>query len=509
MALYALSQRFKLSKNESLFLILLICFAIVLRVWGLGVAGFNNDEAIYSGQAATLAGKEDFQNHFSIFRAHPLLLQSMVSVMIWIFGVSDTVARIVPAVLGILTIMVTYLIGRTLFDKKMAMVSAIVITVLPYHILLSRQVLLDVSLSFFYTLTLYFLVRHWKNPKNVIWLYLIGACAGLSFLSKEVGIFALFTSIICLLLIKSISFRTVFIITASFLLASSPYWIPILTVPEAHETAIKYWNWQRSRDPNQPELFYANLISQEALGYILTGLCAVSLLYAIKTGSVKKPEIFMILVWIAVPLALFNLLAVKGFAFVLPIIPAFVLLGISFLFGNWSKKLPGHTILVLGIIPLIFVFSGPPLHYLFQIPPINLVGSGEEPYAKEGALWIKNNLPPGKFLTMDIRTANIIKYYSNNEAFSLHSNQNPAYTRLDNPDLAILNGEIKYLVYEVYLAERFGYLQEEQDEITELVTKYNGIPIHTEYQNFIDEHGHSAIKPALIIYTLNTPEEKK
>jgi hypothetical protein len=472
------------------------------------MVGFNNDEAIYSGQAGTLAGKEEFENHFSIFRAHPLLLQSIVSIMIGIFGVSDTVSRIAPAVLGILTIIFTYMIGKTLFETKMAMISAIVLTILPYHILLSRQVLLDVSLSFFYILTLYFLVRHLKNPKNALWVYLVGASAGLSFISKEAGIFALISSIVCLFLIRTISFRNVLIVIASFLLASSPYWLPILTIPEAHENAVKYWNWQKTRDPNQPHLFYATILSQEALGYVLTGLCVISTVYALRTGNIKKPEIFMLLVWIAVPLILFHFLAVKGFAFVLPIIPAFVLLGISFLFSDWVKKMHGHRILILGIIPLIFVFSGHPLHYVMQIPPIYLVGSGEDPYAKNGAMWIKDNVPQaGKFLTLDIRTANIIKYYSNNEVFSLHANENPAYTEIENPDLPILNGEIDYLVYEIYLAERFGYLQEEQDELTELIIKYDGTPVHTEYETYVDQNGHSSKRPALVIYSLNRIEE--
>jgi 4-amino-4-deoxy-L-arabinose transferase-like glycosyltransferase len=506
---YALKQRFKLPKKEFLFLILLISFAVILRVWDLGMAGFNNDEAIYSGQAATLAGNDEFEKHFSIFRAHPLLLQTMVSVIVGMFGVNDTVSRIVPAILGILTVIITYIIGKILFDTKVAMVSAIVITILPYHILLSRQVLLDVSLAFFYTLTLYFMARHLKNPKNALWVYLIGASAGLGFLSKEIGIFALITSILGLLLIRTISFRNVLIVISSFLLASSPYWIPILIVPEAHETAVKYWNWQRSRDPNQSDLFYVTLISQEALGYVLTALCVISTGYAIKTGSIKSPKIFLLLLWIAIPLVLFHFLAVKGFAFVLPLIPAFVLLGISVLFSDWMKKLPGHRILVLGIIPLIFVFSGSPLHYLLPIPPVYLVGSGEESHAKEGALWIKNNISPAaKFLTLDIRTANIIKFYSNNEAFALYSNQNPAYTQADNPDLAILSGQINYLVYDIYLAERLRYLQEEQDELTELVAKYNGIPVHTEYETVFDKNGHSSIRPALIIYSLNTNEEK-
>ena len=503
-----MKQRFSLSKNDVLFLVLVLSLAIILRFWDLGSAGFNNDEAIYSGQAATLSGNEQFAQHFSIFRAHPLLLQSMVSIMVGIFGASDTVSRITPAVLGILTIVVTYMIGKNLFDRKMAIISALVLTILPYHILLSRQVLLDVSLSFFYTLCLYFFVRHLNNPKNVLWLYLVGSSAGLGFLSKEVGIFALVTIIVCLALTRTISLKTVFIVISSFLLASSPYWIPILTVPEAHQTAIKYWNWQSSRDPNQPDSFYLTLISQEALGYVLAALCIISTVYAIRTGNIKKPEIFMLLIWIVIPLTMFHFLAVKGFAFVLPTIPAFVLLGISFLFGNWLKKLRGHTILILGIIPLIFVFSGPSLHYLLQIPQINLVGSGEESHAKDAALWIKNNLPrQAQFLTLDIRTVNAIKYYAHNEAFALHSNQNPAYTKADNADLAILSGQINYLVYDKYLAERLGYLQEEQKELTDLVIKHNGVPVHTEYETFYDKDGHISTRPALIIYSLTTNEE--
>lgn len=501
-------QKTRPSKNELLLLTLLIICAIILRVWDLGAVGFNNDEAIYSGQAATLAGYDEFQKHFSIFRAHPLLLQFTISVMFGMFGISDAISRIVPAVFGVSTIILTYFIGKNLYDRKIAIVTTIVITILPYHILLSRQVLLDVALSFFYTLTLFFIIRHLTSPRHPFWLYLVGASAGLSFLSKEVGIFALMSTIMCLFLFKTITLRNFLIVISTFLLASSPHWIPVLTIPEAHEAAVKYWNWQTSRDPNQSDIFYARLISQEALGYVLTALCLLSIIHALKSKNIKKPAVFLLLVWIALPLTLFQFLAVKGFSFVLPTIPAFVLLGVSFLFTNWMKRIRGYRIVLVAVIPLIIVFSGPPLHYVLQIPPIYLVGSGEEPHARAAANWIDDNLSDkAKFLTLDIRTANIIKYYSNHDAFSLHSNQNPAYTKVENSDLAILNGEIDFLVYEIYLAERFGYLKDEEDELNELVIKYNAIPIHTEYDSYMDESGQNLLKPALIIYSLNNTKQ--
>jgi len=114
---HLLKERINHSKLEFSLLVLIIISASLIRLWDLGAVGFNNDEAIYSGQAATLAGYNEFQNLFTIYRAHPLLLQFMISILFGNFGISDTIARILPSVLGIFTIILTYLIGRTLYDR--------------------------------------------------------------------------------------------------------------------------------------------------------------------------------------------------------------------------------------------------------------------------------------------------------------------------------------------------------------------------------------------------------
>jgi hypothetical protein len=172
------------------------------------------------------------------------------------------------------------------------------------------------------------------------------------------------------------------------------------------------------------------------------------------------------------------------------------------------QKIPNYRIIIVILIPLIFIFSGQPLHFILQIPPINLVGSGGEPYSREAAIWIRDNVSPeGVFLTLDTRTANVIKYYSNNDALALHANRNPAYTQVDNPDEFILNGKISYLVYDVYLSEKLRYLKEETKELNELITKYNATPIYTEYNTGTENNGKNSTKPALIIYSLNGIEE--
>lgn len=496
------------SRHEYIAIIIIIIIASILRISDLSGVGFNNDEAIYSGQAATLAGFNEFREHFSIFRAHPLLLQFTISILFTNFGISDTIARLVPAVFGVAIVLLTYLIGKALFDKKIAMVAAVVISILPYHVIVSRQVLLDVPLAFFTVLAFFFVTRHMKSPRQTYWLYLIGISAGLSFLSKEIGVFTLLTSIVSLFLIKTFSFRNLIIIIVSFILASSPYWIPIMTIHEAQDSFLAYWYWQNSRDPNHPETFYFRMLSQEVLGYMLLALNAISIVYAF-VKKTMKPVILLLLLWIGIPLIFLHTLDVKGYHFLYSIVPFFVLLGISFLSSDWFKKIPKYGIVTLAFIPLVIVLSGPPLHYLFQLPPINLVGSGGEPYSREAAIWIRDNVPnSATLLTLDTRTANVIKFYSNNDAFSLHANKNPAYETIDNSDFAVLSGKINYLVYEAHLAERLPYLKQEADEIDRLIQKFNGAPIHTEYMSHVDKSGIIRIKPALIIYSLNPYMEK-
>ncbi len=499
-----LKERLSLSRQEWLFLIIIIVTASLPRLWDLGHIGFNGDEAVYSGQSATLAGNEEFAKYFSIYRAHPLFLQFIISIFFANFGVSDIIARLAPAMFGILTVVFVYFIGKELYDKKVALVAAIVLAIIPYHIIVSRQVLLDVPLSFFSTLTLFFIVRYVKQNTGSHWLYLIGASSGLSFLSKEVGIFVLIASIICIILTKKFGFKKLAIIGSSFLLATSPFWIPILTITEAQQTAFSYWQWQTSRDQNQPTTFYLSIIFRDALGYALTGLFVLSLIYLWKVGKIKNPQIIVLLTWIGTTLLLFQLLPIKGFHFAQSVVPPFVLLGLSLLDGIWTKRVFRYRIIVIIIVPLILLTTGPILNYIFQIFSPPLAGSGGIPYVREGAIWMRDNIPGDDIiLALDATTANIIKFYANKEVFSLHSNRNPAYSEIGNPDLYILNGQIRYLLLQPNIVENYPHLKEEVDQLSDLAIKYGGVPIHTENQTYTGKNGENLIRPALIIYSLD------
>jgi len=111
------------------FLIVLI-IGTFLRCWHLGALGFNSDEAVYAGQAASIAGQEAYLPYFPIFRAHPLLFQSLLSLP-YRFGVADVVGRILAAAFGVGTLVIAYHLGKLLYSRSAGIVSMALLALMP------------------------------------------------------------------------------------------------------------------------------------------------------------------------------------------------------------------------------------------------------------------------------------------------------------------------------------------------------------------------------------------
>jgi hypothetical protein len=503
-------QQIGLSTTEIIILIAIVAIACSVRFWDLGQIGFNNDEAVYSGQAATLAGYEDFSRHFSIYRAHPLLLQFFVSIVFGIAGISDVAARLIPATFGVMTVVITYFIGKMLYGWKAGIVAASVLALLPYHVIMTRQAMVDIPFSFFFTLTLYFMVKYVRTH-NRIWVYAIGASAGLSFVSKEVGVLALVVSFIYMLFTKRLGTKNVAILVASFVLAISPQLLLSLTREEAQQAASLYTVWQLGRTPNHPITFYPDILSQNILGYVLSALILLSVVYALKNRLLTRFPSSLLITWVAIPFVFFMLFPVKGYYYLVALVPACVLLGTSFLFSSWMKKIPYNTIIAYLFIPIIVLSTSYTSDYILPQGEATriLAGSGGIPHAREAALWIKENVPEDSaFLTIHNSLANVIRFYSNHDAMSLNVNpdpgrRNPSYTPIINVDLMVLTDRIQYFVYDVNSAEMSLNLKKKSEQLLNYVNKYNTEPIYTEYESFRTEDGRMITKPVVIIYAID------
>src|SRR5512147_482226 len=137
---------------------LVLVLAVGIRVWGLNQTGFNTDEAVYSGQGAAIAQVPVLKDIFPIFRAHPLLFQFLLAIM-FNFGFGDLALRGLAVAIGVITVFVVYRLGSILYNSNVGVLAALILAIMPYHVVVTRQVLLDGPLVLFSTLTLYLLAR--------------------------------------------------------------------------------------------------------------------------------------------------------------------------------------------------------------------------------------------------------------------------------------------------------------------------------------------------------------
>jgi hypothetical protein len=164
------------ARRQAFLMVLVI--GTFLRCWQLGALGFNSDEAVYGGQAASIAGQEAYLPYFPIFRAHPLLFQSLLSLP-YRFGVADVVGRLLAAGFGVATLVIAYQLGKLLYGRRAGIVAMTLLALMPYHVTVSRQVLLDGPMVFFATAALYALARYCSN-RGARWLMAAGALMGLA-----------------------------------------------------------------------------------------------------------------------------------------------------------------------------------------------------------------------------------------------------------------------------------------------------------------------------------------
>ncbi len=486
-----------------------------LRLWQINAMGYNTDEAVYAGQAAAISGIAGLKDIFPVFRAHPLLVQFVLSLIYRVYF-SDLVGRLFAVAVGLGTVYVTYLIGKTLYGRLPGAVAAAALAVMPYHVIVSRQLLLDGPMVFFATLTLYMLARFGKSQKPA-WLYASGVAMGLTFLSKETGIILVGAIFVFLALSPEVRVRIRDLILAVILLivVSVPFPLSIF-LAGGSSTGRNYLTWQLFRRPNHPWNFYLQNLPS-ALGIVLILLAVLGLIVLWRERSWRE---VLLLSWIIVPFAFFQIWPVKGYQYLLPIAPSTALLAgrlIAKLVNHGQRaRLPARSPAYFSVPPVLsWLVAGGLLFSLGsaswqQVQPetssLFLAGTGGVPGGRETGAWIVQNVPgSATFMTIGPSMANIIEFYGQRKAYGLSVSanplhRNPSYEPILNPDLQIRNSDLQYIVWDSFSAARSSFFS---NQIMSYVKKYNGRVVHTESITVNDGHGNMVVTPVIIIYEVH------
>jgi Dolichyl-phosphate-mannose-protein mannosyltransferase len=492
-------------------LVAVLSIALLIRVVYVNELGYNSDEAVYAGQGAAIAQVPVLKDIFPVFRAHPLLFQFLVALS-YLFGTNDILPRLLSVVIGVLTVYLTYGIGKRLYGRPAGLLAGLFLALMPYHVIVTRQVLLDGPMVFCTTLTLLMLVR-FAETERPIWLISAGAGMGLSFLAKETSILMVGAIYAFLALTPKIKVRILDIVLSigMMVVVMAPFPLAVSLAGGGSKSKTgEYLIWQLFRRPNHTLDFYPTVVPP-AIG-ILVIIAAVAGLWFLRKHNGWREKLLVL--WIVTPCVFFELWPTKGFQYLLPAAPAVAILAARFL-AKWRPpvlrlgRLKVAESLVMTVIPLVVAFS------LFsstwaQVTPTQsdqfLAGSGGLPGGRETGLWIKENVPLGTtFMAIGPSMANIIKFYGERQAYGLSVSpnplrRNPSYEAISNPDFRIRVGDLQYLVWDSFSAGRTSFFSE---SLLEYVKRYNGRAVYTATVTVNTANGDQIEKPVIIIYEVH------
>jgi len=478
----------------------------LLRLHNINQYGLNSDESVYAGQAAGLAGFTKYSQLFGLFRAHPLLIQLLVSFAYRLTGVSGLTAREVCVGFGVAMILVIGLCGLVLWGRLASLMAMLFVAVSLYPIAVSRQMLLDGPEAFFVAGCVLFLCLYLTRSRREF-LWAAAFAGGLAFLSKESAIL-LVPAVLSFFILRPDTLprsRDLAIAVGIYVLTIAPYPLAELGAGKAG-TGADYLVWQVLRPANHPLTFYFGILG--AVGWAIVALAVVGGIVAFRQRSVID------LLLLTVTLVIFGFLEAwptKGYEYLLPLMAPIVLLAVSGAvqlgtaiakplrrrsavadrsWGLWAAA--GFAIIAVGSMFLtanpvlsartgsstvLATDSGQPAVARVTV----LAGSGGLLAGRPTGLWAKAHTLSGSvFLTIGPTFANVLEFYSHDRALALSVSpnplhRNPSYSPVVNADLLVRSGAIQYLVYDAYSAARSPHFAE---RVLALARKFQGVVVY-------------------------------
>ncbi len=341
------------------FLVFVIVYAISLLL-DLSKAAIQWDEINHlNGGSFLLRG--EFQTYIGLNSFYPPMFDSITVLFFKVLGVSVFSGRLVAVVFSILTLWVVFEFVHKLYDAKTALLSSILLGVMPGYFWLSRMAMIETMLVFFFTLAIMLFFLWLKDHRNK-WLFLAGLALGLGFLTKYQMIIAaviMLTSILFLARDKlklHLSKFTILIITVIAVA------IPWLLITYQTYAANMLNEWIYALQMGNPEKSMYSIRFSVPVSYTIfyfiemvwpySDVHPISLLlYGVSLLGLgilawrRKTEDKYLLIWFVTVFVFFTLIPNKHWRYVLPLFPVLAVSAarlILFTYNKMQTVLKGH-----------------------------------------------------------------------------------------------------------------------------------------------------------------------
>jgi hypothetical protein len=503
----------------------IIAVALFVRLIHLTALGFNSDEAVYTGQAGALAGVGDYARNFSPFRAHPLLLQTILAMQIVLLNrVSEFASRATVVLMGVGAVYVTYRLGRKVYGTGVGLAAAAALALVPYHVFISRQVLLDVPAGLAVLLAFAALYRY-EDEDTRRMLYLAGALAGIACVVKETMIVFAPAALLYLAwagLLKKTRLRDGVVALALMLVPLLPFVSTRFFFSGSGSSG--YIIYQLFREPNHPVWYFPVVF-----WIFITPIATLAVAYGVFIAAARRTRADKLLLsWLVVFGAFFQFWPTKLLPYAIVLVPAMALVGARgvadglrrmrarWAGARWSRALTAGVAAVVTLAVFVPMF-GPTWHAgdvirdsSFSGPFTTDVEVQDFAGGREVGTWFAKRTPSNAtVMTMGPSLGNLISFYGDRDFYALSVSKdpklrNPAYRVLINPDSEIRQMHVQYAVWDAYTADRSPFYSQ---RLTDYALKYSGTVVYSVWVDGNDVDVANGPPPAgaevrILVYSL-------
>jgi 4-amino-4-deoxy-L-arabinose transferase-like glycosyltransferase len=358
--------------KDRLFWFLLV-FALVYILFNISAGSLTTwDECCYM-----IPAKEMAQNNVwhtltlggEPFLEKPSLCMWSTALFYKFFGINEFTSRVTSSIFGILTVMLVYIFGVYIADKKTGFISALVLLGLPHYLHFAKMAMLDVTLTFFITLMIYLFLRGKNNAK---YLFYCGLTFGFAYFAKGfaclLGLFIIFIYSILAKRLRSVFnryFITGILISIFFILLW--YFVQYRTVGiGAIKNYFGFHIFARATEAIEGHVgginFYQKALFNKNKPWSV--LLFISALYIVwQAIRYRGKSALLLSCWIITSYLLFTLVKTKLHWYIIPIYPALALSsGITV-----SKFLKGKLFYLTVVVFFIIMILQVPISWAFKL----------------------------------------------------------------------------------------------------------------------------------------------
>lgn len=337
-----------LAHRDAILILAILAFSLAFFV-NLGKGSlWAADEQIYSQWAFHMVKSGDYVTPWAygescFYIAKPPLTLWLMSVGYQMFGVNNFATRFWNAVLGALTLVVVFYLGKKLYNSYVGLLSALVLGTFSGFYSLATHAMTDVPLVFFAVASIYFYVLSEETEKTKVFAVLSGLFFGLALMTKQFSAFII--PIILFVYLAVTKKNNWFIKTKRFLwfflvgIAVFLPWVLYMTLrfgpnflqPYLVESVIARATSSLEGHAGDYWYYFTNLGVRETLPWIIllpfaTGICAV------KAFGKRSNADTLVIVWMTAVLLIFTIVQTKIYWYIMPAFPAFAFAIGSFLY---------------------------------------------------------------------------------------------------------------------------------------------------------------------------------